>query len=197
MENYQAAPLHGLRVRCLLPARAGALGTLQHRGGPGAQSACQHVWCCPEQHCHGEPPAATRAGEQGPKLAAVDGARELASLGTRKLPGSWAPSHCSRASTRQTSCPSRMSAQPAHVTFPIWDEAAGNPRQPRTGPEPSPAVTCTQKVQRAQSWAQADPVSSGSTAPQRTPSCPSTAASAAPAGTAAPARASRRVTRKN
>lgn len=56
------------------------------------------------------------------------------------VPGSWhrwAPSHCGRASTSQTSCPSRMSAQPARVTFPIWDEAAGNPRQPHMG-----AITC-------------------------------------------------------
>lgn len=119
------------------------------------------------------------------------------------VPGNWhrwAPSHCGRASTSQTSCPSRMSAHPAHVTFPIWGEAAGNPRQPHTGPEPSPAVTRTQKVQRAQSRAQAAPASLGSVPCQHSPSegtRPHTAASAAPAGPAAPARASQRVTQRN
>lgn len=192
MENYQAAPLHGLCVWCLLPARAGALRTLQHRWGRGARGTCQHVWGCPEQPCHGEPPAATRAGPQGPKLAAVD------------VPGNWhgwAPSHCGTASTRQTSCASRMSAQPARVTFPICDEAAGNPRQPHMGPGPSPAVTCMQKVQRAQSWARAAPASLGTVPCQHSPPedtlLPAHGCLSSSAGTAAPARAAQRVTRRN
>lgn len=155
------------RAVCVVPAPGPGWGS-------GDTAAPMGIWdsgylpthvVLPRAPCHGETPAATQAGAQGPKLAAVNGARELASLGTRKLTGSWAPSHCDRGSTRQTSCPSRMSAQAAHVTFPIWDEAAGNPRQPRTGPEPSPAVTCMQKVQRAQSWARADPASLGRHSP--------------------------------
>lgn len=137
-------------------------------------------------------PAATRAGPQGPKLAAVD------------VPGNWhgwAPSHCGTASTRQTSCASRMSAQPARVTFSICDEAAGNPRQPHMGPGPSPAVTCVLKVQRAQSWARAAPASLGTVPCEHSPPedtlLPAHGCLSSSAGTAAPARAAQRVTRRN
>lgn len=153
------------RAVCAVPAPGPGWGSgdaAAPMGTRGTGYLPTHVGL-PRASCHGETPAATQAGAQGPKLAAVNGARELASLGTRKLTGSWAPSHCGRGSSRQTSCPSRMSAQAAHVTFPICDEAAGNPRQPHTGP--SPAVTCMQKVQRAQSWAQADPASLGRHSP--------------------------------
>lgn len=106
----------------------------------------------------------------GPQTGSSGWCQGTGIAGHQNLTGSWALSHCGRASTRQTSCASRMSAQPGHATFPIWDEAAGNPRQPHMGPEPSPAVTRMQKAQRAQSWAQADPASLGSVPCEHSPS---------------------------